>query len=75
MLGYIAEDVRSGRLRWPDLTPPEWQEASSRAIALLQATGRFDVFEKEYFRSDGSRVPVLLAGAAVDDARQELWCS
>ena len=41
-------------------------------IAQLQATGRFDVFEKEYFRSDGSRVPVLLAGAAVDDARQEM---
>ena len=72
IVGYTAEDVRSGRLRWRDLTPPEWQEASTRAIAQLQATGRFDVFEKEYFRSDGSRVPVLLAGAAVDDARQEM---
>jgi signal transduction histidine kinase len=29
------------------------------------------VFEKEYFRRDGSRVPVLLAGTAVDEARQE----
>ena len=72
IVGYTAEDVRSGRLRWRDLTPPEWQEASTRAIAQLQATGRFDVFEMEYFRSDGSRVPVLLAGAAVDDARQEM---
>ena len=72
IVGYTAEDVRSGRLRWRDLTPPEWQDASTRAVAQLQATGRFDVFEKEYFRSDGSRVPVLLAGAAVDDARQEM---
>jgi PAS domain S-box-containing protein len=72
MVGYTAEDLRSGRLRWPDLTPPEWEEATARAIAELQATGRFAVFEKEFVRSDGSRVPVLLAGAAVDDARQEM---
>ena len=72
IVGYTAEDVRSGRLRWQDLTPPEWQEASSRAIAQLQATGRFDAFEEEYVRSDGSRVPVLLAGYALDDARQEM---
>ena len=72
IVGYTAEDLRSGRLRWRDLTPPEWQEASDRAIAQLQATGRFDVFEKEYFRSDGSRVPVLLAGAAVDASREEM---
>jgi PAS domain S-box-containing protein len=72
IVGYTAEDVRSGRVRWRDLTPPEWQDVSTRAFAQLQATGRFDVFEKEYFRSDGSRVPVLLAGAAVDDARQEM---
>ena len=63
---------RSGWRRWQDLTPPEWQEASSRAIAQLQATGRFDAFEEEYVRSDGSRIPVLLAGYALDDARQEM---
>jgi signal transduction histidine kinase len=63
--------VRSGRLRWRELTPPDWQAASDRAVAQLQATGSFDVFEKELFRVDGCRVPVLLAGAAVDDTRQE----
>jgi PAS domain S-box-containing protein len=72
MVGYTAEDIGPERLRWRDLTPPEWQAASDRALAQLQATGRFDVFEKEFFRRDGSRVPVLLAGAAVDDTRQEM---
>jgi PAS domain S-box-containing protein len=71
IIGYSREDVRSGRLRWRELTPPDWQAASDRAVAQLQATGSFDVFEKEFFRVDGRRVPVLLAGAAVDDTRQE----
>jgi PAS domain S-box-containing protein len=71
MVGYSREDVQSGRIRWRELTPPDWQAASDRAVAQLQATGSFEVFEKEYFRADGSRVPVLLAGAAVDDTRQE----
>ncbi|HXV62279.1 MAG TPA: ATP-binding protein, partial [Vicinamibacteria bacterium] len=71
MLGYTREDVRSGRVGWRDLTPPEWQEASDRAVAQLQATGSFDLFEKELFRRDGTRAPVLLAGAALDDRRQE----
>src|ERR1700694_2152193 len=26
MLGYDREDLVSGRLRWKDLTPPEWRE-------------------------------------------------
>ena len=71
IVGYSREDVRSGRIRWRELTPPDWQAASDRAVAQLQATGSFEVFEKEFFRADGSRVPVLLAGAAVDDTRQE----
>jgi PAS domain S-box-containing protein len=71
ILGCTREDVRSGRIRWPELTPRDWQAASERAVAQLQATGSFDVFEKELLRADGSRVPVLLAGAAVDDTRQE----
>jgi len=71
IVGYTREDVRAGRVGWRELTPPEWQEASNRAAAQLQATGRFDVFEKELLRRDGSRVPVLVAGAAVDDTRQE----
>ena len=71
IIGCTRAEVRTGRIRWRELTPPDWQAASDRAVAQLRATGSFDVFEKELFRQDGSRVPVLLAGAAVDDARQE----
>jgi len=65
MVGYTRDDLTSGRLRSPELTPPESRVASERAVAQLRATGTCDVFEKEYFRRDGSRVPVLVGAAAV----------
>ncbi|MGA8440833.1 MAG: ATP-binding protein [Candidatus Sulfotelmatobacter sp.] len=63
MVQYDREDLASGRLRWANLTPAEWRGHDEQAVADLKATGIFQPFEKEYFRKDGSRVPVLLGGA------------
>ena len=71
MVGYTRDDLASGRLRWPELTPPESRVASERAVAQLRATGTCDVFEKEYVRRDGSRVPTLVGAAAVDGPGSE----
>jgi len=65
MVGFTRDDLASGRIKWTELTPPEWQAASQRAVEQLRATGSADLFEKEYFRKDGSRVPVLVAAAAL----------
>src|SRR5258705_1868287 len=67
MLGYSRDDLVSGGLRWTALTPAEWKYAQERALAELRATGSHKAFEKEYFRKDGSRVPVLLGGATFDE--------
>jgi len=66
MVRYTRDDLARGRLCWTELTPPEWQPASERAVAQLRANGTCELFEKEYFRSDGSRVPVLVAAAAIE---------
>ena len=71
MVQYRREDVTSGRLRWTDLTPPEWHAATERAVAQLRTTGTCAMYEKEYFRSDGSRVPVLVAATVIGNARSE----
>src|SRR5690348_10518188 len=63
MVHYDIEDIASGRVRWTELTPAEWRDRDERAITELKTTGIFQPFEKEYFRKDGSRVPVLLGGA------------
>ena len=71
MVQYDREDLASGRVRWADLTPPEWRGHAERAIADLKATGSFQPFEKEYFRKDGSRVPGLVGGALFEGGGKE----
>jgi PAS domain S-box-containing protein len=66
MVQYNREDLSSGRVCWTDLTPAEWRGYDEGVIADLKATGIFQPFEKEYFRKDGSRVPVLLGGALLE---------
>jgi PAS domain S-box-containing protein len=67
MVGYEREDLLSGHLRWTDLTPPEWLEREERQLLpQLKVTGSLAPFEKEYFRKDGTRVPVLLGLATFE---------
>ena len=69
MLGYDRDDLSSGRMRWDDLTPADWRAVSRRAVEQIRAVGRCEVFEKEFFRKDGSRIPVLVGKAAFEDTR------
>src|SRR5262249_1632555 len=71
MVQYTGEDVASGCVRWTDLTPAEWRGCDAQAVAELKASGIFQPFEKEYFRKDGSRVPVLLGGALFESSGNE----
>ncbi len=71
MLGYSREDLISGRLRWAELTPAEWAPADQDALAQMSATGSCKPFEKEYFRKDGSRAPILIAGGLFEWKRDE----
>ena len=71
MVGYSREDLVSGRLYYPGLTPPEWDDVSERARAVVKTTGTAKVFEKEYLRKDGSRVPILLGGATFGDGQEQ----
>jgi PAS domain S-box-containing protein len=66
-VGYDREDLDTGLLRWTNLTPPEWSDRNALAHAELAATGAIQPYEKEYFRKDGSRAPILIGAAAFDE--------
>ena len=65
MVGYTREELDSGRLRWSEMTPPEYAEEDARGIGELEERGVCTPFEKEYIRHDGSRLPVLIGAAAL----------
>jgi PAS domain S-box-containing protein len=71
MVQYDREDLSSGRVRWTDLTLAEWRGYDEGAIAELKATGIFQPYEKEFFRKDGGRVPILIGGALFEGSRNE----
>jgi PAS domain S-box-containing protein len=71
MVGFDREDLGAGRIRWQDLTPPEWLDRGARAGAEVRTIGTVRPFEKEYFRKDGSRVPILVGGATLEEANNQ----
>ena len=71
MVNYSREDLVSGRLNWRELTPPEWRDLTERGVLQLTATGILQPYEKEYFRNDRSRVPVLVGSAVFEEGQDE----
>jgi PAS domain S-box-containing protein len=65
LVGYSREDFASGRVRWPDLTPPEYSGLDELAHEEGLRFGACTPYEKELLRKDGTRVPVLVATAVL----------
>jgi PAS domain S-box-containing protein len=72
VVGYERADLTTGRLRWTELTPPEWLERDLQHwMPTLQCNGRAPSHEKEYIRKDGSRVPVVVGAAVFEETRNQ----
>jgi PAS domain S-box-containing protein len=65
MSGCSRQELAQGRVRWDEMTPPEWMPASRQAVAEFEATGRTRPYEKEYVRKDGTRWWGLFAATRI----------
>ena len=66
MVGADRAALEAGRVRWRDMTPPEWRANDERMMTTLVETGRVGPFEKELVGLDGRRLPVLLGAALLE---------
>jgi formate hydrogenlyase transcriptional activator len=65
LVGYSRDDLASGRMNWPDLTPPQYAALDELAHEEGLRFGACTPYEKEMIRKDGVRVPVLVATAVL----------
>ncbi|RFU49667.1 PAS domain S-box protein [Paraburkholderia sp. DHOC27] len=72
MIGYSRDDLAAGRVDCARLTPEEWHDEDTRAIAELRKNGVLKPLEKEYFRADGSRVSVMIGAATFASTPEQL---
>jgi PAS domain S-box-containing protein len=70
IVGYSRGDLEAGRLRWTEITPPEYARLDQQALAEIAERGVCAPFEKQYVRGDGSRVPVLIGAASLEPGAQ-----
>jgi PAS domain S-box-containing protein len=74
LTGYTRDDLKSGRINWMAITPPEYSDRDRHALDQCAAAGVCTPYEKEYVRKDGSRVPILLGAAMFEDNPAEGFC-
>ncbi|WP_417390988.1 PAS domain S-box protein [Gimesia sp.] len=74
ILGYTADDLEAGLINGKELTPPEWRECDQNMIDEITRTGSVKPLEKEYFRKDGSRVPVVLGMTRLEQDEDLCLC-
>ena len=74
MLRYTRDDFNAGAIDWLAMTPPEYLPADFAAIGHLIQHGSIDPWEKEYYRKDGSRLPILIGAALLPDLDNQTIC-
>ena len=70
MTGFTGDELRQKTII--ELTPGPWRETGDRIVESLRNGGRSVRYEKEYFRKDGSAVPVEVVLDVDRDDDQEV---
>jgi len=69
VVGYQKDELLAGSFNWYQLVPRDTQEVQAHVEKTLLPTGALFPQERESLRKDGSRVPILMAGALFDKER------
>ncbi len=74
IIGRTIEETLE--LSYWDITPEKYAAQEQEQLRLLQTTGRYGPYEKEYIHKDGHLVPVLLSGLIIErEGEPFIWSS
>ncbi len=71
IIGYTSAEMQSDKVRWDELTPPEFAPLDDKAIQEVIAKGVCTPYEKEYRHKDGRRIPILIGAALLNEPFNE----
>lgn len=72
ILGRTVEQTTS--LSYWDITPEKYAQQEQEQLDILEKTGRYGPYEKEYIHADGHLVPVRLSGQFLEkDGSKFIW--
>ena len=74
MVGYSRAELEAGAIHWDAMTPAEHTAADYAAMEHLMQHGMISPWEKEYYRKDGSRIPVLIGAALLPGSTDQTIC-
>jgi PAS domain S-box-containing protein len=69
--GYSTEDLTTGQILWPSLTPMDRQHEHVTVLGEMRRDGRIRPFETELLRKDGAKVAVLASSVRLSARRGE----
>jgi PAS domain S-box-containing protein len=72
IVGYTQEDVYSEKVNWVEITPSEYVQVDCQAVKELKTNGACSSYEKEFCCKDGSRVPVLIGYAVLQENQRRV---
>jgi len=67
LVGYNLEDFTKNNITRKGITPKEYYAHIERSYKSLEEKGYSIPFQKEYVKSNGERVPVLVASVLIDE--------
>lgn len=72
MTGYTRQELVSGAVGWREITPAEHHAHDVQRVDQLRSSGQVEPREKEFFRKDGSRIPVLIGSALLTGSDESI---
>ena len=66
MTGQSRDSVLGGKILWREITPSRYRLMDEQAHDRAIAEGSFPPFEKEFYRADGSVLPVWVGGVLLN---------